>query len=214
VGIIILAGLLAGQGWADGKGPEVLNIDHKISIHADGITLGRLLRLWDEATGMQSTVPPQLLNLKLSVRFTNLSMNDALRKIFEGQPFDYILLEDQVVIVARAQSESVAESGPEPKREPIDNDVPQAITQPVLPESSRMKPAPPQLQPTTIPTPFGPILSPRWNQQPFIQLPPVPGAPPTPPFFVPVPQLPSTSPAGMPNWGVPNGLFGPLPTYP
>src|SRR3954469_2581450 len=97
LGVILLAGILAGEGFANGKGPEVLNIDHKISISAGGITLGRLLQLWDQATGMKSTVPAELENQKVTVSFAGLGLTDALRTIFEGQPFGYMVINNQVI---------------------------------------------------------------------------------------------------------------------
>src|SRR5262245_24184392 len=114
VGSIILIGILSGQGFADQRGPEVVNVDQKISIRADNVTLGNLLRLWDQATGMHSRVAPELANQTLSVRFTALSVNDALRKIFDGQPFGYMLSENQLLVEARAPSESIAEAEPAP----------------------------------------------------------------------------------------------------
>ena len=80
LGAIILAGILAWDGSA-ASGPEVTNVDQKISISADDVTLDRLLRLWDQATGMQSVVSPELANHKLSVHFTGLDVNDALRHL-------------------------------------------------------------------------------------------------------------------------------------
>ncbi len=207
LGSIILAEILAGEGFAQGKGPEVLAIDQKISMHADAITLARVLQLWDQATGMQSTVPPELADWKLTMHFAALSVDDALRKIFDGQPFGYILFEDQLVVRGRSPSESLAE--PESALAPPYNDVPEVIDQRVLPEEARQKPQPPRQQPTFIPTPFGPIVSPAGSR-PFIQLPPVPVAPP-PPFFVP--QFPTTPPAGAPNGPAQNDLFGPFPVY-
>src|SRR5262245_4296868 len=99
LGTIILAGILAVDVSAAGRGPEVTNIDNKISISADDITLDRLLRLWDQATAMQSVAPPELANRKISVHFTGLTVNDALRRIFEGQPFDYVLVEGHGILV-------------------------------------------------------------------------------------------------------------------
>ena len=73
------------------KGPEINLIDNRLSINADSISLGRLLRLLDLATGMQSKVPPELANRNISVRFSGLTLEDGVRKIFQGQPFDYLL---------------------------------------------------------------------------------------------------------------------------
>jgi hypothetical protein len=205
VGSIILIGILSGQGFAD-QGPEVVNVDQKISIRADNVTLWNLLRLWDQATGMHSRVPPELANRTLSVRFTALGVNDALRKIFDGQPFGYMLTENQLLVEARSPSESTAE--PEPLPPPADNAIAEVNTEPALPEIMRLRPAPPP--PTYIPTPFGPIVNPTGADRPFIQLPPVPMAP-SPPFFRP--EYLTLPPSGAPNGPVQNSLFGPLPLY-
>src|SRR5215813_3454485 len=112
VGALILGGILPAIGFADQVGPQVIVVDEKISIRADAIPLGNLLRLWDQATGMHSTVPPELANQKLSVRFDGLSTNDALRQIFNGQPFGYMLVENQLVVTPQAPSEPTAEAEP------------------------------------------------------------------------------------------------------
>src|SRR5215471_12913947 len=99
LGTIVLGGILALDGSAAGSGPEVTNVNQKISISADDITLDRLLRLWDQATGMQSVVSPELANHKLSVHLVGLDVNDALRKMFAGQQFDYVLVPDRGISV-------------------------------------------------------------------------------------------------------------------
>jgi hypothetical protein len=206
VSFIILGLVFGGQAFADG--PEVVNIDQKISIHADNITLGDLFRLWDQATGMHSMVAPELAEQRLSVRFTGLNASDALRRISDGHQFGYILAEDQVVVTPREPVEEAA--APETQETlPPDNEV--SPDSEVSQDAGRMKPEllPPP-QPTYIPTPFGPIESPSWNR-PFIQLPPVDVAPP-PPFFMP--EYPPTPPAGAPNGPVQNNLFGQFPVYP
>src|SRR5262250_1770785 len=104
--IIILVGILALDGSAAGRGPEVTYVDQKMSISADDITLERLLRLWDQATAMQSVVPLELANRKLTIHFTGLPISDAIRKMFNGQPFDYVLVEGHgILIMERSQSE-------------------------------------------------------------------------------------------------------------
>src|SRR6266536_6574837 len=77
---------------AAAKGPEVDLVDNKLSINADTISLGRLLRLLDLATGMQSKVPREFADRNISVRFSELSFDQAVRKIFQGQPFDYVVV--------------------------------------------------------------------------------------------------------------------------
>jgi hypothetical protein len=206
LGTIILVGILAVDGSAAGRGPEVTYVDQKISISADEITLDRLLRLWDQATAMQSVVPPDLAGRKLSVHFTGLAVGDALRKMFDGQPFDYVLVEGHgILVMDRSQSEPVAQPSAAP------NDVEQVIEPPVAQEPpSLIVPPPDQQQPIIIQTPFGPMLSPYGREQPVVQLPPVYGPPPPPFFALTVPPVP---PAGAPNGPVQNTLFGPLPVY-
>ena len=205
LGTIILAGILALDGFAAGQGPEVTNVDQKISISADDITLERLLRLWDQATGMQSVVPLELANRKLSIQFTGLPVNDAIRKMFNGQPFDYVLVEGHgILVMERSQSAPVVPSAD------VSNAVEQVPEPPVSQEApSLIVPPLEQQKPIIIQTPFGPIVSP-YMEQPVVQLPPV-YAPPPPPFFaLTVPPVP---PAGAPNGPVQNTLFGPLPVY-
>jgi hypothetical protein len=206
LGTIILAGILALDGFAAGQGPEVTNVDQKISISAADITLERLLRLWDQATGMQSVVPLELANRKLSIQFKGLPVNDALRKMFNGQPFDYVLVEGHgILVMERSQSAPVAPSAD------VSNAVEQVPEPPVSQEApSLIVPPPEQQQPIIIQTPFGPIVSPYGMEQPVVQLPPVYGPPPPPFFALTVPPVP---PAGAPNGPVQNTLFGPLPVY-
>ncbi len=204
LGAIILAGILGLDGFAARQGPQVTNVDQKISISADDITLDRLIRLWDQATAMQSVVPPELANRKLSVHFTGLPISDALRKMFNGQPFDYVLVEGHgILIMERSQTEPVAQSAD------VSNPDEQVTEPPVSQEPpSLIVPPPEQQRPTILQTPFGPTVSPYTNQTPVVQLPPVL---PAPPFFaLTVPPLP---PAGAPNGPIQNMLFGPLPVY-
>jgi len=213
---IILVVILALDGSAAGRGPEVTYVDQKISISADGITLDRLLRLWDQATAMQSVVPPDLAGTKLSVHFTGLTVSDALRKMFDGQPFDYVLVEGHgVLVMDRSQgvpvAQAVATNVAPAAAASNDNDVEQVVEPPVAQEPpSLIVPPPDQQQPFVIQTPFGPMLSPYGREQPVVQLPPVYGPPPPPFFAINVPPVP---PAGAPNGPIQNTLFGPLPVY-
>src|SRR5262245_53807935 len=177
LGTIILAGILGLDGFAAGQGPEVTNVDQKISVSADDITLDRLIRLWDQATAMQSVVPPELANRKLSIHFTGLPISDALRKMFNRQPFDYVLVEGHgILLMERSQSEPVAQSAD------ISDSV-EVVTEPAVSQeapslqgaSSLIVPTPEQQQPIIIQTPFGPIVGPYGREQPVVQLPPVYG---------------------------------------
>src|SRR6516165_2449303 len=97
----IFCGLLAAPAFA-AKGPEIELVDNKLSIDAETVPLSRLLRLLDLATGMKSKVPPELANRNISVKFSGLDLTEGVRKIFQGQPLDYVVIEGQGVIVTAA----------------------------------------------------------------------------------------------------------------
>jgi hypothetical protein len=222
----VLCALLAAPCFADGKGPEVDLIDNKLSISADTIALGRLMRLLDMATGMKSKVPPELANRNISVRFSGLSLNDGVRKMFQGQPFDYIVIQGQGIVVT-APSQALAGN----ESVPVYNSA-QQPEQPFVQDFQQFQPPPiagqPQQQPATIQTPFGPVANPRAPQpQPNAPLSvpgqqnslfPNPGQNNTAQPVVPtVPgQVGTPTPFGTPNpFGTPvqpqnnpNGLFG------
>src|SRR6058998_2401722 len=115
IGVIILLGTLIQPASAAGTGPEISLIDNKISINADSISLGRLLRLLDQATGMQSKVPREFADRNISVRFSGLNIDQAVRKIFQGQPFDYVLIGGQgIIITGSSQTLSATDSAAPP----------------------------------------------------------------------------------------------------
>src|SRR5262245_53865745 len=99
LGVIILAGVFTSVSSAADNTPQVRKVTQGITINADGITLSQLLRLLDQVTGMHSRVPPELADRELSVHVTGLALNDALRKIFDGQPFGYALVEGRGIVV-------------------------------------------------------------------------------------------------------------------
>ena len=68
---------LLGTTFGAAKGPEIRIVDNKVSIQAEAVPLSRLLRLLDQATGMTSKVPPELANRNVSVRFSDLKLDDA-----------------------------------------------------------------------------------------------------------------------------------------
>ena len=80
--ILIVLGILLLASTAIAAGPEIINRDGRISINADNVSLGELLRLWDQATGMQSSAPPELANRTLTLHFADLNINDAVRAMF------------------------------------------------------------------------------------------------------------------------------------
>ena len=164
---VILAGTVATNAFAAGKGPEIQIVDDKLSISAEAVSLSRLLRLLDLATGMKSTVPPELANRNISVKFSGLNLTDGVRKMFQGQPLDYVVIAGQGIIVTAA-SQSITSSDWVPVyASPVQNDQPfvQDFAPPPPPGN------PNQQQPAMIQTPFGQIANPRANQ------PPAPNAP-------------------------------------
>jgi len=239
VAALFLSMIITGS-FAAGKGPEINLVDNKLSINAETIPLGRLLRLLDLATGMQSKVPAELANRNISVKFSGLSLEDGVRKIFQGQPLDYVVVEGRgVTVTSASQTTPVgAESAPiynAPQAQPFS---PQPVEQPFTPDFPQVpvpqpgQPPIPQQQPPTIQTPFGPIANPRAGQ-PVPQIVPAPapaqqsplfpdqrlnqpgtvGGPPTPtPYGTPTP-FGTPSPFGAPQNNQNNlNMFGGAPT--
>jgi hypothetical protein len=167
----LFCALLAAPAFA-AKGPEIELVDNKLSIDADTVPLARLLRLLDMATGMKSKVPPELANRNISVKFSGLSLTDGVRKIFQGQPVDYMVVEGQGVIVT-AQSQNITGT----ETVPTYNAAPAQPEQPFAQEFQQQQQLPPvgiqpgtqaqqqQQQPAMIQTPFGMMPNPRANQQ-------------------------------------------------
>ena len=203
---IVCTGALAAA-----KGPEVDLVDNKLSINAEAISLSRLLQLVDLATGMKSKVPPELANRSLSVRFSNLDLTDGFRKMFQGQPFDYVVVQGQGIIIKAA---SLSPSAGDPAPPPANNPPPaaQSFDQPFVQEFPpvqaqqpfQQQPQPQIQQQPMVQTPFGPIPNPRAQQ-------PQPNSPVTVPgqqntLFPnqPVPNQPISQPAiGQPVPGFP-----------
>jgi len=166
---ILFCGLLAVPALA-AKGPTINLIDNKLSIDADTVPLARLLRLLDQATGLKSKVPPELANRNISVKFSGLSLKEGVRKIFQGQPLDYVVIEGQgVIVTAASQNLTGTETvpayaqGPGQPDQPFGQDFQQPTVQPIIP--GQPFPGQPgiagQQQPGTIQSPFGPINNPR-----------------------------------------------------
>jgi hypothetical protein len=163
---------------ASAKGPEVYFVDQKLSINAETIPLGRLLQLVDLATGMKSKVPADLANRNISVKFSGLTLTDAVRKIFQGQALDYVVIEGQSIVVTAAAQTLSAGGDAAPSYN--NNQPPAAQTfdsqpffqeSPVLPQQFPQQiPPQQQAQPAMVQTPFGPIPNPR-AQQPNIGIP-------------------------------------------
>src|SRR5262245_33955157 len=90
---------LLGATFGQNKGPEIRSVDNKVSIQAEAVKLSRLLRLLDSVTGVTPKVPTELANRNVSVRFSDLKIDAAVRKIFEGLPIDYVLIEGKGIVV-------------------------------------------------------------------------------------------------------------------
>src|SRR5438105_202709 len=134
---------------AAGKGPEIDLVDNKLSVDAEAISLGRLLQLFDMATGMKSKVPAELANRNLSVKFSGLGVTDGVRKIFQGQPLDYVMIEGQgIFVTALSQAPSASDSAapaaytPPPQPQPFE----QPVLQEFPPPMNLGQPAQPQQQ--------------------------------------------------------------------
>jgi hypothetical protein len=113
--VAFVVAALALPGYSAGKGPDIRIIDDKVSMQADAVPLARLLRLLDQVTGMTSKVPAELENRNVSVRFTNLSFDEAVQKIFEGLPLDYAVIQGQgIVVTGTSQPATAANTGPAP----------------------------------------------------------------------------------------------------
>jgi len=227
--VSFVTGALAGD-----RGPEINLVNNRLSIDAQGVPLGRLLRLLDLATGMKSKVPAELANRNISVKFSALPVDEGVRKIFQGQPFDYVVLQGQgVIVTSAAQAVAGADSAPVYNPPPGQVMAPQPIEQPFQPDfppmavpqpgmGPQVPQMPPQQQPAVIQTPFGPIANPRAGQ-PIVGA-AAPVAPPVQqnPLFPganqqqAAPQQAAPNPFGTPSpFGIPqpspnsqNGLFG------
>jgi hypothetical protein len=192
---IIFSGVLAVNGLAAPQGPEVVKVDDKVSVHASNVNLGYLLHLWDKATGMHSTIPSELAKRTVSVQFNRLNIQDAVEKIFEKQPLNYVVIEGRGIVVTGLEQRATVEPEPEPAPEPVGE--PSVIAQ-----TARQKPS---VAPAPVPVPVQPPLPPPVElqyQQDFL----------SEAHFWGIP-VPVTPPAGAANGPTQNLLFGPLPPY-
>jgi len=154
---------------AAAKGPEINLIDSKLSVNAEAISLGRLLQLVDQATGMKSKVPPELANRNISVKFSSLNVDDAVRKIFQGLPLDYVVITGKSIIVTAASQTASSAGEAQPAYPPPPSA--QQIEQPFVqdfppPQQMPFQQQQQQGQPPMVQTPFGPIPNPRAQQAP------------------------------------------------
>jgi len=174
--------LLAVNALSAGKDPEFKMVDGKLSIQADAITLRQFLQYLDAATGMTSKVNPQLANEQISVRLEGMEVNAAIRKSFQGRPWNWAVVNGKGVnIIDRATAISATSSGP--SSAPIQSFI-----------ETRNEPLPPQPQvaapfPATGPVPAPVNASPAGQPAGATNLPPSPGGAAPQPLF----QTPGTS---------------------
>ena len=159
---------------------EIEVVDGQISIYAEAVGLGRLLNLFDRAAGTESTVPAQLENRNVSVQFEALDLAQAVKKIFEGLPLDYVVLEQGRIIVIAVAGTLTAGAGSVPAPNyPVqapgqpfaEAQVPVAGRNPFQspganPAAANGQVGSTPVQPAIIQTPFGPLVNPRANAQP------------------------------------------------
>jgi hypothetical protein len=187
--------LIAVAGFAAEPSPQVAIVDGMVSVDVNGITMDRLLLLWDQATGMQSRIPAQLANRKITITFSAVPIDEAIRKIFETLGYDYVFIKPQGIVVTAVSQASTAVDPAATHEEPL-----LVMSQRLPPAFVEPSPPPP---PPVIQTPFGPLVNSGNN--PLIHLPPIPGEAPPPPFFAPQ-RPPPTAP-------VQDNLFRPLSIY-
>jgi hypothetical protein len=166
---------------AQADGLDIQVVDGQISIDAEAVALGRLLKFFDRVAGTESTVPTELENRNVSVQFHALDLAHAVKKIFEGLPLDYVVLEHGRIVVTAVAGTLTAGAGGVPV--PANNTV-QASRQPFAVEEPPVAAANPfqspgvnlaasangvggtaPAQPAIIQTPFGPLVNPRANAQ-------------------------------------------------
>ena len=175
--LLVLLSLTTPGAWADGNAIEIKIVDGQISMDAEAAPLGRLLDLMDRVAGTSSTVPPELANRNVSVQFTNLSLDQSIKKIFEGLPIDYAVLEGNRIVVTdvstnvsgnasgssaptRSASAPQAPSRSAPAANPFQAPGNRSGAAAVPARAS----APGGAQPAVIQTPFGPLVNPRAAQ--------------------------------------------------
>jgi|SwirhirootsSR2_FD_contig_31_446877_length_978_multi_2_in_0_out_0_1 hypothetical protein len=156
---------LSGTTFGATKGPEIRIVDDKVTIQAEAVPLSRLLRLLDQVTGMTSKVPPELANRNVSVRFSGLKLEDAVHKIFEGLPLDYVLIQGHgIVVTGSSQPATATAGGPAPFTPPAPQEAFADDNPPFMPPQAGQQNPAMQNQPAMINTPFGPRPNPNAAQ--------------------------------------------------
>lgn len=162
---------------------DVRVVDNRISLKAEAVGLGELLKILDRVVGTESSVPVELAGRKISVEFANLDFEDAVNKIFEGLSLDYIVVGRQRILVTAVSGvppnnigtvsapNSIATSTLSPPNSPLISTAPS--TNPFqLPDFGNQagsnqigaNPFEAQQPPAMVQTPFGPIPNPRVNE--------------------------------------------------
>ena len=148
------------------QGPEIDVVDGKISMSVQAVPLGRLISLLDRTMGFTSQVKPELANRNISVRFTGLEIKDAVQKIFEGQPLNYVFIEGKGIRVTDlaqgggavapplgSSFPSSQSSAPISSPQPIVTTPPFPVGNPI--QQGNPQPANAATQPAQVITPFG-----------------------------------------------------------
>jgi hypothetical protein len=115
---------------------------------------------------MNSKVPPGLANRIISVHFKDLTIDHAVRKIFEAQGMDYVFIWGRGIIVIALSQAPPAQTAyvPAPQAEVADS-IP-APGNPVAPIQPQPATQAGQPQPAVIQMPFGTIPNPAAEAPP------------------------------------------------
>ncbi len=199
--------------------PKIEVVDGRISISAQAVPLGRFLMLLDKAMGLKSEVKAGLENRNISVQFTDLDFHDAVRKIFQGQPLNYLVVEGKGIRVTDlAQQGATGSSGVADTQSFINS--PQPINSPFQVVQPAQQAQPIQINPNIQPAGaniFGSPPPPAANGNPQ-----APVTPPSGPGVIPPPiggNNPLIAPVGgaaaggnvLPGNGVPAPVLPPAP---
>jgi hypothetical protein len=164
------------------KDPVIQMVDGKLTIQAESVTLKQFLQALDAATGMNSKVSPQLANEKISVRLSDVDLNTAIRKSFQGQPWNYVVAVGKgISVIDKAQLTAATTGSSSAPVQPYINDT-RNDTPPPLPNNPAFS------QPGQGPVPVPASASTTGPNQPAaLNLPPAQGGTSAPaPLFQPV----------------------------
>lgn len=154
------------SGNSDGIQVDV--VDGRISMTAEAVPLAELLAALDRAVGAESSVADHLQNRNISVRFRDLAFDRAVRKIFEGQSLDYLVVgEDRILVTAES---GIAAPGAGTVTRTAAGSTVAATRQPVpagpatgAPVANPFQVQPDRQQQQPIQTPFGQIFNQQGN---------------------------------------------------